>query len=144
MFFFRYLDDPRPVVRESCEVALDMSEYENSPEFQYANTLLTVEGWYVVLLNFIFCLYMVKRTCGVIINSIYDSRWRGKELYPQLYWRHSCCCTICSIAKDSSSPNFQDSIKLYKTQRGKKARSLSQAEFESFNSDFSPKKGLGS
>ncbi|KAH9631976.1 hypothetical protein HF086_000313 [Spodoptera exigua] len=40
----RYLNDPRPVVRESCEVALDMSEYENSPEFQYANTLLTVEG----------------------------------------------------------------------------------------------------
>ncbi|XP_052759435.1 deoxyhypusine hydroxylase [Galleria mellonella] len=40
----RYLNDPRPVVRESCEVALDMSEYENSPEFQYANTLVTVEG----------------------------------------------------------------------------------------------------
>ncbi|KAJ0177080.1 hypothetical protein K1T71_007089 [Dendrolimus kikuchii] len=40
----RYLKDPRRVVRESCEVALDMSEYENSPEFQYANTLLTVEG----------------------------------------------------------------------------------------------------
>nr|XP_026490863.1 deoxyhypusine hydroxylase [Vanessa tameamea] len=39
----RYLHDPRPVVRESCEVALDMSEYENSPEFQYANTLLTVQ-----------------------------------------------------------------------------------------------------
>ncbi|CAB3253664.1 unnamed protein product [Arctia plantaginis] len=40
----RYLQDPRPVVRESCEVALDMSEYENSPEFQYANTLLAVEA----------------------------------------------------------------------------------------------------
>ncbi|CAK1547060.1 unnamed protein product [Leptosia nina] len=40
----RYLNDPRPVVRESCEVALDMSEYENSPEFQYANTLVTVES----------------------------------------------------------------------------------------------------
>ncbi|XP_034830630.1 deoxyhypusine hydroxylase [Maniola hyperantus] len=40
----RYLNDPRPVVRESCEVALDMSEYENSPEFQYANTLLTVHS----------------------------------------------------------------------------------------------------
>ncbi|KAM3964450.1 deoxyhypusine hydroxylase nero [Aphomia sociella] len=40
----RYLNDPRTVVRESCEVALDMSEYENSPEFQYANTLVTVEG----------------------------------------------------------------------------------------------------
>ncbi|XP_045448568.1 deoxyhypusine hydroxylase [Melitaea cinxia] len=40
----RYLHDPRPVVRESCEVALDMSEYENSPEFQYANTLLTVQS----------------------------------------------------------------------------------------------------
>ncbi|XP_045487923.1 deoxyhypusine hydroxylase [Pieris rapae] len=40
----KYLDDPRPVVRESCEVALDMSEYENNPEFQYANTLLTVEN----------------------------------------------------------------------------------------------------
>ncbi|KAI8435770.1 hypothetical protein MSG28_004002 [Choristoneura fumiferana] len=40
----RYLNDPRPVVRESCEVALDMSEYENSPEFQYANTLCAVEA----------------------------------------------------------------------------------------------------
>ncbi|XP_075973610.1 deoxyhypusine hydroxylase nero [Anticarsia gemmatalis] len=40
----RYLQDPRRVVRESCEVALDMSEYENSPEFQYANTLLTVQA----------------------------------------------------------------------------------------------------
>ncbi|CAG9786287.1 unnamed protein product [Diatraea saccharalis] len=40
----RYLQDPRPVVRESCEVALDMSEYENSPEFQYANTLLAVKA----------------------------------------------------------------------------------------------------
>ncbi|XP_045521456.1 deoxyhypusine hydroxylase [Pieris brassicae] len=40
----KYLNDPRPVVRESCEVALDMSEYENNPEFQYANTLLTVES----------------------------------------------------------------------------------------------------
>lgn len=40
----RYLSDSRRVVRESCEVALDMSEYENSPEFQYANTLLTVES----------------------------------------------------------------------------------------------------
>ncbi|CAK1595914.1 unnamed protein product [Parnassius mnemosyne] len=40
----RYLNDPRRVVRESCEVALDMSEYENSPEFQYANTLLTVKA----------------------------------------------------------------------------------------------------
>ncbi|CAF4900022.1 unnamed protein product [Pieris macdunnoughi] len=40
----KYLNDPRPVVRESCEVALDMSEYENSTELQYANTLLTVES----------------------------------------------------------------------------------------------------
>ncbi|XP_050670830.1 deoxyhypusine hydroxylase [Leptidea sinapis] len=40
----KYLTDPRPVVRESCEVALDMSEYENSPEFQYANTLTLVDG----------------------------------------------------------------------------------------------------
>ncbi|KAL4709890.1 hypothetical protein ACJJTC_003853 [Scirpophaga incertulas] len=40
----RYLNDPRPVVRESCEVALDMSEYENSPEFQYANTLLSIQA----------------------------------------------------------------------------------------------------
>lgn len=30
------------VVRESCEVALDMCEYENSTELQYANTLLKV------------------------------------------------------------------------------------------------------
>ncbi|KAJ8880773.1 hypothetical protein PR048_017244 [Dryococelus australis] len=38
----RYLQDEARVVRESCEVALDMCEYESSPEFQYANTLLQV------------------------------------------------------------------------------------------------------
>lgn len=35
----KYLADQKPVVKESCEVALDMCEYENSPEFQYANAL---------------------------------------------------------------------------------------------------------
>lgn len=34
-----YLDDKKRVVRESCVIALDMCEYENSPEFQYADTL---------------------------------------------------------------------------------------------------------
>ncbi|XP_058118439.1 deoxyhypusine hydroxylase [Anopheles ziemanni] len=37
-----YLKDEKRVVKESCEVALDMSEYENSAEFQYADTLLKV------------------------------------------------------------------------------------------------------
>uniref|UniRef100_A0A914UZJ4 Deoxyhypusine hydroxylase n=1 Tax=Plectus sambesii TaxID=2011161 RepID=A0A914UZJ4_9BILA len=31
-----YLKDEERVVRESCEVALDMVDYENSPDFQYA------------------------------------------------------------------------------------------------------------
>ncbi|KAF5289713.1 hypothetical protein FQA39_LY03630 [Lamprigera yunnana] len=35
----KYLNDEKRVVKESCEIALDMCEYENSPEFQYANTL---------------------------------------------------------------------------------------------------------
>lgn len=35
-----YLNDEKRVVKESCEVALDMCEYENSPEFQYANALV--------------------------------------------------------------------------------------------------------
>uniref|UniRef100_UPI00398F0291 deoxyhypusine hydroxylase n=1 Tax=Pristiophorus japonicus TaxID=55135 RepID=UPI00398F0291 len=34
-----YLHDGERVVKESCEVALDMLEYENSPEFQYADGL---------------------------------------------------------------------------------------------------------
>ncbi|XP_053658243.1 deoxyhypusine hydroxylase [Anopheles marshallii] len=37
-----YLQDDKRVVKESCEVALDMCEYENSPEFQYADTLVKV------------------------------------------------------------------------------------------------------
>lgn len=37
-----YLADEKRVVKESCEVALDMCEYENSPEFQYADTLTKV------------------------------------------------------------------------------------------------------
>ncbi|KAJ1346050.1 Deoxyhypusine hydroxylase [Parelaphostrongylus tenuis] len=32
----QYIDDPERVVRESCEVALDMADYENTGEFNYA------------------------------------------------------------------------------------------------------------
>lgn len=35
----KYLNDEKQVVKESCIVALDMCDYENSPEFQYANAL---------------------------------------------------------------------------------------------------------
>ncbi|EZA50929.1 Deoxyhypusine hydroxylase [Ooceraea biroi] len=35
----KYLDDDKRVVLESCIVALDMCDYENSTEFQYADTL---------------------------------------------------------------------------------------------------------
>lgn len=38
-----YLNDEKQVVKESCVVALDMCEYENSPEFQYANALRSVQ-----------------------------------------------------------------------------------------------------
>ncbi|XP_066262950.1 deoxyhypusine hydroxylase [Euwallacea similis] len=38
----KYLNDDKQVVKESCIIALDMCEYENSPEFQYANALITV------------------------------------------------------------------------------------------------------
>lgn len=34
-----YVKDEKRVVKESCEIALDMCEYENSPEFQYADGL---------------------------------------------------------------------------------------------------------
>lgn len=37
-----YLRDEKRVVKESCEIALDMCEYENSPEFQYADTLTKI------------------------------------------------------------------------------------------------------
>ncbi|XP_018325468.2 deoxyhypusine hydroxylase [Agrilus planipennis] len=39
----KYLQDKKQVVKESCEIALDMCEYENSPEFQYANTFQIVD-----------------------------------------------------------------------------------------------------
>ena len=36
----RYLGQETPaVVRESCEIALDMADYNNSEEFQYANAI---------------------------------------------------------------------------------------------------------
>lgn len=35
-----YLNDDKRVVKESCIIALDMCEYENSPEFQYADGLI--------------------------------------------------------------------------------------------------------
>ncbi|KAJ8937091.1 hypothetical protein NQ314_012034 [Rhamnusium bicolor] len=39
----KFINDEKRVVKESCEIALDMCEYENSPEFQYANTLQDVQ-----------------------------------------------------------------------------------------------------
>ena len=38
----KFASDPERVVRESCEVALDMCDYENSNQFQYADTLAQV------------------------------------------------------------------------------------------------------
>jgi deoxyhypusine monooxygenase len=38
----KYLNDNETVVKESCEVALDITDYETSNEFQYANGLLKV------------------------------------------------------------------------------------------------------
>ena len=37
-----YLKDKERVVKESCEVALDMCDYANSDEFQYADALAKV------------------------------------------------------------------------------------------------------
>lgn len=39
----RYCTDGERVVKESCEVALDMLEYENSDQFQYADGLLHLQ-----------------------------------------------------------------------------------------------------
>ncbi|XP_006639986.1 deoxyhypusine hydroxylase [Lepisosteus oculatus] len=39
-----HLGDRERVVHESCEVALDMYEYENSGQFQYADGLLRLQG----------------------------------------------------------------------------------------------------
>ena len=39
----KFLDDKERVVRESCVVALDMYHYEQSGDFQYANTASTVK-----------------------------------------------------------------------------------------------------
>lgn len=38
----KYLNDSKRVVRESCIIALDMCDYENSSEFQYADTLVKI------------------------------------------------------------------------------------------------------
>ncbi|XP_022625794.1 deoxyhypusine hydroxylase [Seriola dumerili] len=40
----RYRGDRERVVKESCEVALDMLEYENSDQFQYADELVRLQG----------------------------------------------------------------------------------------------------
>lgn len=40
----KYLNDSKRVVKESCVIALDMCEYENSTEFQYADTLTKVKA----------------------------------------------------------------------------------------------------
>ena len=40
----RYLNDSKRVVHESCVIALDMCDYENSTEFQYADTLVKLSA----------------------------------------------------------------------------------------------------
>ncbi|XP_069784749.1 deoxyhypusine hydroxylase [Narcine bancroftii] len=40
----KYLNDKERVVKESCEVALDMLEYETGPEFQYADGLVKLKN----------------------------------------------------------------------------------------------------
>lgn len=40
----RYRGDGERVVKESCEVALDMLEYENSNQFHYADELARLQG----------------------------------------------------------------------------------------------------
>ncbi|XP_046744595.1 deoxyhypusine hydroxylase [Diprion similis] len=40
----KYLGDTKRVVHESCIIALDMCEYQNSPEFQYADTLTKISS----------------------------------------------------------------------------------------------------
>lgn len=39
-----FAQDEERVVRESCEVALDMYEYENGPQFQYADGLCRLQA----------------------------------------------------------------------------------------------------
>lgn len=39
----RHCEDGERVVKESCEVALDMLEYENSDQFQYADGLARLQ-----------------------------------------------------------------------------------------------------
>ncbi|XP_077463607.1 deoxyhypusine hydroxylase-like [Stigmatopora argus] len=39
----RYRADAQRVVKESCEVALDMLDYQSGPQFQYADTLAAVQ-----------------------------------------------------------------------------------------------------
>lgn len=39
-----FAKDNKRIVRESCEVALDMCDYENGDDFQYADTLLKVDS----------------------------------------------------------------------------------------------------
>ena len=39
-----YLKDEHRVVKESCEVALDMCDYAQTDEFQYADALLKVQN----------------------------------------------------------------------------------------------------
>lgn len=40
----RHSQDGERVVKESCQVALDMLEYENSQQFQYADGLLRLQA----------------------------------------------------------------------------------------------------
>lgn len=40
----QFCGDKERVVKESCEVALDMLEYENSDQFQYADGLVRLQG----------------------------------------------------------------------------------------------------
>ena len=67
-----YLNDTERVVRESCIVALDMSEYENSDQFQYADTLSKVQNNVNEDSNIVIKSWLLYLVMNVFKKSFYD------------------------------------------------------------------------
>lgn len=59
-----------------------MSEYENSPEFQYANTLLTVEGWFKYNLPVIVTYFLIM----IMTVSLWGFEIRIQTLFSTNYF----------------------------------------------------------
>ena len=76
----QYRKDNERVVRESCDIALDMCEYGNSDQFQYADGLGKVDSWWWIGWDVGSAIYhrvlmIIQSPLSAISKELYMDTW---------------------------------------------------------------------